>query len=181
MDETEHQDGVTPRMLKWAQNSALYRVSRQMLSRRQLYDAVLRKARQKFEDIEPKQAEALAERAVAFAESIGALDDEAFAKAKTRSAVRGGKSQRMIARTLSQKGIDRETSHAALADVDDLAAAVAFARKRAFGPFRRQEADDARREKELATYMRQGFRLDHAKQALAMSREEAEDVLAQLP
>ncbi|WP_307235047.1 regulatory protein RecX [Pararhizobium capsulatum] len=168
-------------MLKWAQNSALYRVSRQMLSRRQLHDAVLRKAREKFDDISVEDAQTLAATAVAFADSIGALDDDAFAQAKTRSAVRGGKSQRMIARALSRKGIDKETTQAALAEADDLTAAVALSRRRAFGPFRRAEVDDARRQKELAAMVRQGFVFELVKRVSAMSREEAEEILSQMP
>ena len=181
MDDTEQPKTVTPRMLKWAKNSALYRVSRQMLSRRQLHDAVLRKAREKFDEISPEDAQTLADTAVAFADTIGALDDDAFAQAKTRSAVRSGKSQRMIASTLSRKGIDKETAQSALAEVDDLIAAVALARRKAFGPFRRAEIDDARKQKELAAMMRQGFGFELVKRVSTMSREEAEDVLSQMP
>lgn len=182
MNESEEPKSLTPRMLKWAQNSALYRVSRQMLSRRQLHDAVLRKAREKFEDIGNDEARALAEAAVAFAETIGGLDDEAFAEVKTRSAVRNGKSRRMIAVSLARKGIDKETAQAALTEqADDLAAVVALARRRAFGPFRRADADEARKDKELAAILRQGFNFELARRVSAMSREEADDILSGLP
>ena len=182
MDESEQPKSLTPRMLKWAQNSALYRVSRQMLSRRQLHDAVLRKAREKFDDISAEDAGALAEAAVAFAETIGGLNDEAFAEVKTRSAVRNGKSRRMIAVSLARKGIDKDTAQAALEqEADDVVAVVALARRRAFGPFRRADADEARKEKELAAMLRQGFGFDLARRVAAMSRAEADDILSDLP
>jgi len=87
----------------------------------------------------------------------------------------------MIARTLSRKGIDKETTRAALAEADDLIAAVALARRKGFGPFRRVEADEARRQKELAAMVRQGFGFELIKRVSVMSREEADDILSQMP
>jgi regulatory protein len=49
-DDTQS-DIPTTRMQSWARNSAIYRLGRQMLTERQLFDAISRKAGQKFEGI----------------------------------------------------------------------------------------------------------------------------------
>lgn len=101
-------------MLSWARNSAVYRLERQMMTEKQLFDAITRKARQKFEDISQQQLKAVAEFAVKFAYDLNALNDADYAQLSTQSAVRSGKSKRAIAQKLSAKGIDRETAAVAL-------------------------------------------------------------------
>lgn len=54
----------TSRMLSWARNSALYRVEQRMMTEKQLRDAYMRKAREKFETISPAQIKALGGNAV---------------------------------------------------------------------------------------------------------------------
>ncbi|OWW04089.1 recombinase RecX [Rhizobium sp. R72] len=169
-------DIPTARMLSWARNSTIYRLERQMLTERQLCDAIVRKAKQKFEGITEGQLKAVADRAVAFAYEHGGLNDRAYAKVSTRSGVRNGRSKRRIAHKLSQKGVDREVIATALDEADDLLAAIVFARKRAFGPFRRGDVDRERVTKEMAAFARSGFSFDIGKAVLAMSREEAEGV-----
>lgn len=113
-------DGDTPaieptsRMLSWARNSALYRLEQRMMTEKQLRDAIMRKAREKFEDISPAQVRALGEFAVTFAYGIKALDDTAFAEITVRSGQRSGKSKRGLAQKLQIKGIARETAAVAL-------------------------------------------------------------------
>jgi regulatory protein len=167
-------------MLSWARNSAIYRLQRQMLTEKQLFDAIARKAKQKFEDISPEQVKALAESAVKFGYDNRALDDVAYAEIATRSGIRSGRSKRAIAQRLSIKGIDRETASAALEDVtDDLYAAVVFARKRAFGPFRKGDLDEKRMGKELSAFARGGFGFSLGKRVFEMSPQEADDILYQ--
>ncbi|WP_431323668.1 recombination regulator RecX [Rhizobium sp. YTU87027] len=170
-------DIPTARMLSWARNSTIYRLERQMLTERQLSDAIVRKAKQKFEDITEGQLKAVADQAVAFAYDHGGLNDTTYAEVSTRSGVRNGRSKRRIAQKLSQKGVDREVIATALDEADDLLAAVFFARKRAFGPFRRGDGDRERVTKEMAAFARSGFSFDIGKTVLGMSRVEAEDVL----
>ena len=62
-DETTTGDTPTPRMLSWARNSTVYRIERRMHTERQLFDAIARKAREKFEDITDAQVKALADAA----------------------------------------------------------------------------------------------------------------------
>jgi regulatory protein len=169
----------TPRMLAWAKNSAAYRLAKRMMTERELADAIRRKARSKFEDINETQLQALAEAALSFGRSMKALDDQNYAEVRASSAARSGRSKRAIARKLAEKGVERSIVDAVLVDADDVRSAVVYARKKAFGPFRRPdvEADDARWSKEIASFARQGFGFDLAKRVLDMEREEAEDIL----
>jgi len=148
-----------------------------MHTEKQLYDAIARKARQKFEGIGDLQVKALADFAVKFAYDIKVLDDVAFAEISTRSGVRGGKSKRMIAQKLSQKGIAVVTVAEAVADADDFYAAVVLARKRAFGPFRKVELDEKRKAKELSAFARAGFGFEIGKRVFEMTLEDAEEAL----
>jgi regulatory protein len=168
----------TARMLSWARNSAAYRLAKRMMTERQLSDAITRKARQKFEGISEEQVKALAASAVAFGLDVKALDDTAYAEIRSRSSARAGKSKKAIAQTLAQKGVDREIVTQALTDADDLRAAVIYARRRAFGPFRRADLDDKQKARELSAFARQGFAYDIGARVFAMDAEEAEDILA---
>ena len=174
----EPSDMPTPRMLTWAKNSTIYRLERQMLTEKQLSDAIRRKAKEKFDDISEAQIRACADFAVKFAYEVGGLDDTAYAGIATRSAVRSGRSKRAIAQRLAVKGIDRETANVALEEADDLYAAVVMARKRAFGPFRKIDLDEKRQAKELSAFARGGFGFDLAKKVFNMSLEDAEEILA---
>ncbi|ABC89077.1 DNA repair regulator protein [Rhizobium etli CFN 42] len=176
-DETVSSDIPTPRMLSWARNSAIYRLERRMMTEKQLYDAITRKAKEKFEDIGAAQLKALADFAVRVAYDNKALDDGAYAEISTRSQLRGGKSKRAIARKLAAKGVASDKVEAALEEADDLYAAAIFARKRAFGPFRRVELDEKRKAKELWAFARNGFSFDIGRKVFDMSLEDAEDVI----
>jgi regulatory protein len=178
---SEPSDVPTPRMLSWARNSAIYRLQRQMLTEKQLSDAIARKAKEKFEGITPVQVRALVDLAVKFGYDNKALDDVAYAEIATRSSVRSGRSRRAIAQRLAVKGIDRETASVALEATDDLYAAVVFARKRAFGPFRRGDLDEKRKAKELSAFARGGFGFELGKRVFEMSLDEAEEILSVQP
>jgi len=172
----------TPRMLAWVKNSAAYRLAKRMMTERELADAIRRKARSKFEDITESQLNALAEAALAFGRSMKALDDQNYAEIRANSAARSGRSKRAIARKLTEKGVDRSIVASVLLDADDLRAGVVYARKKAFGPFRRPdvEADEARWTKEISSFARQGFSFELAKRVLGLDRTEAEDMLLDL-
>lgn len=167
-------------MLSWARNSAIYRLERSMHTEKQLFDAIVRKARQKFEEINEAQARALGDFAVRFAYDNKALDDTAYAYAEisVRSGQRSGKSRRALAQRLAQKGVDRERITTALADADDLQAALVLARKRAFGPFRKVEVDEKRKAKELSAFARAGFGFDLARRIFEMTPEDADEILS---
>ena len=180
MDEEEGSaEAIEPtaRMLSWARNSAAYRLSRRMMTERELTEAIKRKAKQKFEGVNEEQLTVLAAVAVDYGHLMHALDDRSYAEVKVRSSVRNGKSKRAIAQKLSEKGIDRDTVEQSLAGADDLRAGLAFARKRGFGACR-VVLDDKRKAKELSAFARNGFGFDTARKVLEMERDSAEDVLA---
>ena len=164
-------------MFSWARNSTIYRIEKRMHTEKQLFEAISRKAREKFEGISAAQVKALADSAVQFAYDNKALDDTAFAEISTRSGTRSGKSKRAIAQKLSQKGVAKETIAAVVAEADDLQAAVALARKRAFGPFRKGDLDEKRKAKELSAFARAGFSFDIGKRVFEMSLDDAEEAL----
>ncbi|MGR9319310.1 recombination regulator RecX [Rhizobium leguminosarum] len=176
-DETVSSDIPTSRMLSWARNSTIYRLERRMMTEKQLFDAIARKAKEKFEDISAAQLKAVADFAVKFAYDNKVLDDSAYAEISTRSAVRGGKSKRAIAHKLAAKGVSSDKVEVALEEADDLYAAAIFARKRAFGPFRRVELDEKRKAKELSAFARNGFSFDIGRKVFDMSFEDAEEVI----
>ena len=176
-DETVPSDIPTSRMLSWARNSTIYRLERRMMTEKQLFDAIARKAKEKFEDISAVQLKAVADFAVKFAYDNKVLDDSAYAEISTRSAVRGGKSKRAIAQKLAAKGVSSDKVEVALEEADDLYAAAIFARKRAFGPFRRVELDEKRKAKELSAFARNGFSFDIGRKVFDMSFEDAEEVI----
>ncbi|MCO5731423.1 recombination regulator RecX [Rhizobium sp. SSA_523] len=180
-DDAAETSTPTPRMLAWAKNSAAYRLSRRMMTQKQLADAISRKAREKFEAITDEQVRALADHAVAFGLDVKALDDAAYADIRTRSSARAGKSRKAIARTLVQKGVDRKIVTEAVQATDDLTAAVIYARRRAFGPFRRLALDDRQKAKELSAFARQGFSYEIGARIVGMDLEEAEACLSQPP
>ncbi|MBA9030851.1 recombination regulator RecX [Rhizobium leguminosarum] len=176
-DETVSSDIPTSRMLSWARNSTIFRLERRMMTEKQLFDAIARKAKEKFEDISAAQLKAVADFAVKFAYDNKVLDDSAYAEISTRSAVRGGKSKRAIAQKLAAKGVSSDKVEVALEEADDLYAAAIFARKRAFGPFRRVELDEKRKAKELSAFARNGFSFDIGRKVFDMSFEDAEEVI----
>jgi regulatory protein len=170
-------DAPTARMFSWARNSTIYRLGRRMHTEKQLFDAIARKAREKFVPIGDAQVKALADSAVSFASENKLLDDKAYAEISSRSGMRSGKSKRAITQKLSQKGVAKETAALATAEVDDLYAAVVLARKRAFGPFRKADLDEKRKGKELSAFARGGFGFDIGKTVFEMSLNEAEEIL----
>jgi regulatory protein len=177
-DQKEAPDAVpTTRMLNWARNSAAYRLSKAMMSEKQLRDAIRRKAVQKFEDITASQVAALVEAAVRFGYEQKALDDRTFAEVSTRSGTRSGKSRRAIAQKLSLKGISSDIADQVMMNADDLYSAAVHARKRGLGPFRRRDAEDDRFGKEMASLARAGFSYDIGRRVLSMTWQQADDLI----
>ena len=177
-EEATPSPAPTPRMLSWARNSAAFRLGKRMHTEKQLSDAIARKAREKFEEISEDQVAALSAFAVSFGYDNKALDDVAYADVATRSGQLSGRSKRAISQRLVIKGIDRETATAAVEDVDDLKGAVILARKRAFGPFRKEPPDEKRKVKELSAFGRSGCGFEIGRRVYDMTRDEAEAILS---
>lgn len=104
----------------------------------------------------------------------GALDDARLASALASDWLRGGVSPAMMRSKLRCKGISSEIASEAVKEAlvrardqgadPEVAAATAYARRRRLGPFRLdQEQRYERRQKDLASLGRRGFRFDVAR------------------
>ncbi len=101
----------------------------------------------------------------------GLLDDAAVARMKADSLRSAGKSTRMIALKLKQKGLDGELVEAHVRrvrdEVPELEAARTLARRKKLGPFRSSaDARKAYRMKDLAALARAGFGYDVCKKVI---------------
>ncbi len=117
-------------------------------------------------------AEEVAKRLVA----RGAVNDAAFAESRARRLLRAGRSRRAALAHLQTKGVDAATASAALPEGEEaeLAAALAFCRRRRIGPFAAAEPGPEARLKALAALARAGFGRGVADRALRMDPAEAE-------
>lgn len=109
----------------------------------------------------------------------GAVDDAAFAEARTRRLLRAGRSRRAVAAHLQSKGVGAALAAAASPDPEaEFQAAIAFLRRRRSGPFRRgTDGQEGLAQKELGMLARAGFPRDIAERALRMDPAEAETLL----
>lgn len=111
--------------------------------------------------------------------SLGYVDDKAYAAAKSRDLTARGFGARRVRGALAAAGVGRDDAAAATApDPDDpdsgLATAIAFARRRRFGPFARTPSDDpVQRRRELAAMARAGHDFDIARRVLEAQDEAA--------
>ena len=133
---------------------------------------------------EPVAAAKAAVRQVARAlVEAGVVNDAVFAQARAARLNRAGRSRRATSAHLAAKGVAAETAAAALPSAaEELAAALAYARRRRIGPFRPQtdpgtdgKPDAELRQRDLASLARAGFPRDVAERALAMAPGEAAD------
>jgi regulatory protein len=117
---------------------------------------------------------------------VGLVNDTAFAETRAKRMSSAGRSRRAISAHLAQKGIDAATVREAVPhDASaELAAAIAFARKRRLGPFAREadagESRDAKRaaeRKALGTMARAGFDFGVCERVLRMDRDDADERL----
>jgi regulatory protein len=124
---------------------------------------------------EPPDVEAL----VARLTGLGYVDDRAFAAAKTRDLTVRGFGARRVRGALAAAGVGSDDAAAATEPDPDcpdaaLATAIAFARRRRFGPFAREASDDpAQRRRELAAMARAGHDFDVARRVLEARDAEA--------
>ena len=175
-DESPVPEAPTARMISWAKNSSVYRLNQKMMTERALFDALKKKALTKFSGISPALAGMIASAGIAFCMEHKLLDDRTYAEVKTRSGSRSGHSRRRIARDLGNKGVARPLIEETLGDVDDLASAINYARKRAFGPFRKVPLDEKRKAKEFSAFARNGYSASIAIQVMGLSDEELDEL-----
>ena len=115
------------------------------------------------------------------------VNDQRFAENLSRSLFRQGSSLQSIRFKLVEKGVSREIAEetietlaeeSSLSKQDiDLAAAISFAQKRRIGPFRLDDGDDSKRDKELGALARRGFSFEIAEKVLSTDRDEMEEII----
>ena len=124
-----------------------------------------------------EEAAAWIEAVVEKLQRAGALNDRAYAEGRVVSLRRQGESARGIAMKLGAKGVPREAVEAALEldepENDDVAAAVAYARRRRLGPWRKPDEREERHDRDMAALARKGYRLDLCRRVI-----EAQDAFA---
>lgn len=178
---------VTPQYLE---NAALHYLERFATSAANLRRVLMRKVvlSARAHGTDPDEGAAWVDALVARYHESGLLDDGAYAAMKARSINRQGGSTRAIRAKLAVKGVAAETVDAAVETLredvgdPDLAAAVALARRRGFGPFRRPSLSagrltpEERRTRELAAMARAGFSFGLAARVVdAATPDELED------
>lgn len=121
-----------------------------------------------------------AEIAVRFA-GLGYVDDEAYARSRAGGLLRRGYGPRRVTQALGAAGIGEEIREAVRpGEAAARRAALAMARKRAFGPFGALAPDRERREKQLAALVRAGHGFEAARAVVdAPSAEAAEEWAAE--
>ena len=126
---------------------------------------------------EPADLEAL----VARLTTLGYVDDRAWAASKQREMAARGLGQGRVRGALAAAGVSRDDMAALLtpadgSETDPYAAAIAFARRRRFGPFARDGAaqDPSCRHRELAAMARAGHDFAVAKRVLGADAESVE-------
>lgn len=111
--------------------------------------------------------------------ALGYVNDRAYAASKQRDLTARGFGAGRVKGALAAAGVSRADVAAALApadgkDNDPYAPAIAFARRRRFGPFAREgPADPARRNRELAAMARAGHDFGVARRVLMAADAEA--------
>lgn len=110
---------------------------------------------------------------------LGFLDDKALTRGLLTSLRQRGWSQRKIRASLAVKGLDVDLVDEQMSEQDDtessdLIAALRWVRRKRIGSF---ATGEAKPEKWLASLGRAGFDYGTARHALAMGREEVEDIL----
>ncbi|MBT5774245.1 MAG: regulatory protein RecX [Dehalococcoidia bacterium] len=115
--------------------------------------------------------------ALARIDQLGYVDDESWAKDYVTTIRARGRGRSLLARELSQRGIDDEAQESALAEHDDRGEALAIARKRLRSLQRL--APEVRDRRLYAFLRRRGFSNDTAKQAMDEALR-ADDVTSDL-
>ena len=100
---------------------------------------------------------------------LGYVDDEAYARSKTRDLTARGYGARRVEQALWAAGVNEHTrEETAPSEADTRRAAIMLAKKRRFGPFGIAPEDDEpadqshkRREKQVAAMLRAGHKFEH--------------------
>ena len=155
-------------------NKAVDYLGRYASSQHRLRDVLGRFATRKLNQHDPDEIAAAIYTTVTRCQTLGYVNDDAFAQSQARSHRRQGRSQLGIRQRLRQHRLDDDVIDAALEVADEhaangeLLAACRFARRRRIGPFDHRQNDvdgrDAIMLRQLGAMARAGF-------AMAISRK----------
>ena len=159
---------------KYLRNSALHYLDRYATSSAHLRRLLLAKVAcsARAHDTDPQAGAAAVDALIAEFLGAGVLDDVRYAEDRALILFRRGASARAIRGALLAKGVASELIETALerlgaeAAEPELAAALAYARRRRLGPYRSPQARAAMREKDLAALGRRGFGYDLARRVI---------------
>ena len=156
---------ITPKHLQNAATFYLERYPSTAEGLRRVLERRVRKAEMADAPIVEHVERVIAEIVAKFV-AAGVVDDKAFAQTKARALHRRGSSSRLTRQKLRLAGIDQDTLGQAMAGLDqeldtdpqqrEWQAAVALARRRRLGPFRKKERKE-HRNRDLAAMARGGF------------------------
>jgi regulatory protein len=156
------------------ENVALWYLQRFAASADSLRKVLMRRVEKsaRAHDTDREEGAALVEDIIARYRQSGLLDDRQYAEGRALSLHRRGVSTQGIRARLAAKGVGMEDIDAALAmlrdeaEDPDLAAAIAYARRRRIGPWRMRGDREELRERDLAALARQGFGYDIARRVI---------------
>ena len=152
-------------------NKAVNYLGRYASSQHRLRDVLGRFATRKLDQHDADEIAAAIDATVTRCQTLGYVNDEAFAQAQARSHRRQGRSRLGIRQRLRQHRLDDDVIYTALKVADEhaangeLLAACRFARRRRIGPFDHQQNDDddgrnasmQRQQRQLGAMARAGF------------------------
>ncbi|MGF1477467.1 MAG: regulatory protein RecX [Geminicoccaceae bacterium] len=152
-------------------------VARYASSTARLRRVLLRRARRY--GYEDTVSEPLIDKAIATVVELGLIDDAAYARSLERRFDERGRSTRALVSALAEKGVAREIIDDLVGSrsrADEMRSALALARRRRLGPFRRSsdqgDASFELRLKELAVLARAGFDAAIARRIVTASSED---------
>lgn len=168
---------ITPQYLE---NAALFYLQRFATSAGNFRAVMKRKIDKscRFHKTEPADFYPLLDKLVERYISAGLLNDEVFAKAKTATLRRQGRSRQAITAKLQMKGLAAKDIDNAFAETDtsedaELQAALQMTKRKKIGRYRVKPLTDIKdKQKEMAALARAGFSFDTAKRALDYSDDE---------
>tara|TARA_B110000263_G_scaffold22302_1_gene17396 strand:- start:55 stop:654 length:600 start_codon:yes stop_codon:yes gene_type:complete len=159
---------------KYLEKIALVHIDRYATSIENLRNVLMRRVEKsvRTHKIDKREAEIWVKIIITKLVNLRLLDDQAYAESRVRSLHRLGASEKKIMSILSNKGISKVDSASAVSLLEneycnrELMAANIYARKRRLGPYRLDEKRKERRNRDLASLARAGFRYDDAKNVI---------------
>jgi len=172
-------------------NKAVDYLGRYATSQHRLREVLGRFASRKLDKHDPDKIAAAISATVLRCQTLGYLNDEAFAQNQARSHRQHGRSKRGIRQRLRQHRLDDTIIDAALDAADqssangELLAACRFAKRRGLGPFDRQQYDNAkdrqarkkRQQRQLGSFARAGFNMAVSRIVIGLENRNAAEIL----